>query len=1008
METKTARKMNIEGTTFLCSKNVYSEMLTRSKQMNDSALFGAVDNSSHHYFGIVKIDNALRTIKNNNQNICEVLTTYPKRVYFDIDAIGINPGDFTLDHVFEIMAKHFGIDPDHLTISGYSVEGKTSYHVVATNLYLFDADDLEKLKQCVKYIKSLGGNCDYFDDKVYTLNRQMKCLYQSKPGQNIALPLWPTTCVDERLFFISLYPHPKPMSYFNDVHIPTATRAALKVDTFNDAPVKPLELPASIGLLRDLTDPRKILDITPCDNNLSHGHRWKVALFAYFNGISKEEYIQWFKRSNPTDERLQKVKAFWKNPSLKNPSFSISVPSMLKYLSKWYPELASDNHATETFVRSFELELPHMCPVSYIKSTQFEGPTKAIVINIPMGGGKTTATLQYLDENPKKSFVWLAPRQTLVQNTSHRMNEEFKIRHVSHMDVGKDKSKLRKADRLIICNQSLHHLDEDQRFDIVVIDEIETVLLSWLDEDTHGTNMADNFERFCSIMRNARKIILLDAFTTTKTIKLLNNLGIQNNNIQVYYSNAKPTPKKVVMNNDFDEIFKKIVDAYMRGEKSFIFYPYKKGTEDSHFGIVEFDTKIKQAIKAIKLSKATTAEEKLAIHEAESEVKSVLYYAESSAKNNLGNVNEVWAEADYILTTSSITVGVNYEGLDYHNVFLLASGATNNPRDVIQSSMRIRKPISKDLNLYFFDLKTKDIKKYPKYFHEDDAIYQSLVIENLKEIQAGFTDAFYKFCELANYQFAGDIKTLMDKRRKKKFVNDLYVSGQLIEYSGVPTITESNLEEYEQKVYTRKASVVERLAVDKFYFDVQFRNLDEGDRAFIWNTNSRQFFKGIHFQIFDIVRKDNGNPSDFYDVNFNELKVSTETIQYIKKHYSITDVKKQDWTVIKVINDAIGFNGISSKKDKRNKHVAFTITERFKTLYDLHLTKIENDQNARVKFIEEEEKQTISTEAYHQALDKFFEGVTDDDFIEVESDIGPHIICRKELPSMNDYLRNVD
>lgn len=768
METKNTRTMNIGGSSFYCSNNVYSTLLERSKNSDNSALFGAVDKSSHHYFGIVKIDRVINTIKNNNVNICEVLATYPKRVYFDIDADGINPGSFTLDDVFNIMKNHFGISRDHLNISGYSVDGKTSYHVVANDLYLHDVDDMEKLKQCVKYVKSLGGLCSYIDDKVYTMNRQMKCLYQSKPGQNVALPMWPTTDIDERLFFISIFTHSKPTGYFSDVRIPTATRASMSVDTFDDAPVKPLELPSSIGLLRDLNDPRKILDITPCDNNMSHGHRWKVALFSYYNGITKEEFLEWFKRSNPSAERFKKVSAFWNSPNIKNEAYSISIPSMLKYLSKWYPELASDNHATETFIASFELNLPNIKSVKYIEPQFFDVENRAIVINIPMGGGKTTATLQYLDTNDKASFVWLAPRQTLVQNTSHRMNEEFKIRHVSHMDVGKDKSKLRKADRLIICNQSLHHLFEDQYFDIVVIDEIETVLLSWLDEDTHGENMKDNFKRFCGIMRNARKIILLDAFTTTKTIKLLNNLGIDNNNIQLYNSVSKPEPKKVVMNNDFDAILKKIVDAYVRGEKSFIFYPYKKGTEKSHYGIIQFDEKIKQAIKDIKLAKAITAEEKLAIYEAESEVKSVLYYAESTAKNNLGNVNEIWADADYILTTSSITVGVNYEGLDYHNVFILSSGATNNPRDVIQSSMRIRKPISKDLNLYFFDIKTKDIKKFPKYYHEDDSIYKSLVIENLKEIQAGFTDAFYKFCDLANYQFSSDIKTLMDKRRKKK------------------------------------------------------------------------------------------------------------------------------------------------------------------------------------------------------------------------------------------------
>jgi hypothetical protein len=334
-------------------------------------------------------------------------------------------------------------------------------------------------------------------------------------------------------------------------------------------------------------------------------------------------------KSNPSEQRINKVKKFWTSDAIKNQQYSISIPSMLKYLSQWYPELAADNQFTDLFVKSFNVEDETAIDVKWLESKHFECGRKVIVVNIPMGGGKTTATLKYLEENNKKSFVWLAPRQTLVSNTYTRMNGEFNIQCVSHLKVGSDKSKLRKANRLIICNQSLHHLEDETKYDIVVIDEIETVLLSWLEEDTHGKNMCENFKRFCNIIKNARKVILLDAFTTTKTFKLMYSLGYTKSDIQVYKGGNTPAHRTIFINQDLESIMKKIVDATMRGEKSFVFYPYKKGTQKTHYGIVQFDEKIKEAIKAVKLSKAKTTEEKLAIHEKKTYAKSILYYAES-------------------------------------------------------------------------------------------------------------------------------------------------------------------------------------------------------------------------------------------------------------------------------------------------------------------------------------------------------------------------------------------
>lgn len=981
---------------FFCGKSVYNDILEQSKQAPDLAMFGAVDKHSHHFFGLIKRAKIIDTLRANNFNLCEVLTTYPKRVYFDIDANLTNGETLDIPDVFHIIKKYFNIKDKHLTVAGYETEAKVSYHIVCKNLYIHNADELYKFKQIARYVKSLGGKCAYIDDTVYSLNRQMKCIFQSKPDKDVAMPLYP---VEHNLedFFISNFIPDKTPSYFDCVKIPTKSLASLDVDIKPEKVITPRELPLSIASNEDILNARKLLDITPSEQDSGHAHRWKVASFCYHNGLTEGDYMNWFYKSCPADDRIKKVKKFWTDPDLANPTYAVSLQGFVKYLAKWYPELTVDNHNTGHFLNSFELGVPTV-EIDRIEEEHFNSNDRVVIFNIGMGGGKTTTTLRYLKLNAKKSFVWLAPRQTLVLNTSYRMNNEYDIKHVSHMDVGSEKTRLTKAKRLLICNQSLHYLTDEQKFDIVVIDEIETVLLSWLDEETHGAKMGQNFRRFCHILRTARKIILLDAFTTTKTINLLKSLDVRLDDIVVFTSKYKPAEKTLTVNKDFDEILAKIVDAFFRGEKSYIFYPYKRGTEKTHYGIVEFDKKIKETIRKRKLDEAKTDAEKLKIYENEQIATSYLYYAESKEKNNLGDINAMWADADYILTTSSITVGVNYEGKDFHNVFLIVSGATNNPRDVIQSSMRIRYPQNININILFFDIKTKDIKKFPLYYQDNDEIYKALVVQNLREIQATFTDAFLKFCELTNYHFDGALTDLLKSRRKKKFVNDMFTSRQLIDYKKVAKAGDMKIEELERLIYSRCAGVVERLTVERYYFDAYFANLNENDREYIWNSNSRQFFKGITNEIFKLVLADN-NAETMHDVNMEKLAVSQATIDHIKKHYSITNTKKPTFLVVKVINDCLGFEAIASKKDKRNKHTSFELTDKYKYLDELLERKKINDEEAKQKAREVAFIEDCKEAEYKKKLDEYFATVKEEDYyfgLDVHGD--EVLMCRIPKP----------
>jgi hypothetical protein len=82
---------------------------------------------------------------------------------------------------------------------------------------------------------------------------------------------------------------------------------------------------------------------------------------------------------------------------------------------------------------------------------------------------------------------------------------------------------LKTQDKLIVVLNSLHYITNKQ-YDVLVIDEIETLLDKFLgDFLEHGNLQLKTriWQNFIQLFKSAKKIILLDAFITTKTLKLI-------------------------------------------------------------------------------------------------------------------------------------------------------------------------------------------------------------------------------------------------------------------------------------------------------------------------------------------------------------------------------------------------------------------------------------------------------------------------------------------------------
>ena len=116
--------------------------------------------------------NQIEKLIQSNRGLYEVLESYPKKLYFDVD-FEDPPDDFCQESFLNMLT----IDIQEyypnvqFSVSGSVTSSKASIHLVATNYIIKDEVQLEQCKQIAKAIWSKQISLDW---KVYTKNRQMK------------------------------------------------------------------------------------------------------------------------------------------------------------------------------------------------------------------------------------------------------------------------------------------------------------------------------------------------------------------------------------------------------------------------------------------------------------------------------------------------------------------------------------------------------------------------------------------------------------------------------------------------------------------------------------------------------------------------------------------------------------------------------------------------------------------------------------------------------------------
>tara|TARA_R110002126_G_scaffold226568_1_gene371247 strand:- start:624 stop:3491 length:2868 start_codon:yes stop_codon:yes gene_type:complete len=761
----------------------------------------------------------------NNKGIYEVITKYPHKLYFDIDKTG-DVKDSFLNDVKDIINKYF---PNaELAISGSITPEKVSYHIIVNNYTIHNQEEREYVKQIIKHISENVESS--FDWKVYTKNRNMKCINQSKRDGRVQEII---ENEDYRKHLITCFindyclPFPPINQEIEQTIMIAKSKAVYDIGTL---PKLNLIEPNDFDFFT--AEPIQKLPMFPISKDFDHNYTHLVGRYCYYNNISLEHFLSWIsKKHNPLTEEIKKKWAYHFSVMDKFPK--PSEAKIMAVLSYYYPNMKKDK-SYKAFANTFALPENKISYIETITQDNYNSNNKYSIFNVGMGGGKTFQTIEYLKNETENGFIWLCPNKALANNTLNRLQDN-KIETAYYLDFNakqKTDGILNDSKNLIIVLNSLHYISI-KNYSVIVIDEIETLIDKFLGDFMKMKKQI--WETFKRIILKAKKVIFLDAFITTKTLNFIKNLeGEINTPMVIYQRLNEPSTRTVEIMKNQSIMLNDIITNIKNNKKCFIFYPYKNGSKNGNIISME-------ALSTL-IQKETG--------------KNGLYYnadVDDKVKGGLKDVNKSWKEFDFIITNNIITCGVNYERKDFDYAYLFVA-SHNSPRDIIQVSYRARFLSSENIKVCYMG-----IMNQPNTFQIDTyeigcPIYKALIDSILLEKHSPLKKTLQLFCNKAHYKFEINEKVL--SADLKKYISNLVSNCEVgFSYSMIDDIDFRYAELIQQNIFSQTATMIQKIMLQKYFFQLTFKqsaqdvkfHTDFNDKeitviAYAWNENLSGFF----------------------------------------------------------------------------------------------------------------------------------------------------------------------
>ena len=189
-------------------------------------------------------------------------------------------------------------------------------------------------------------------------------------------------------------------------------------------------------------------------------------------------------------------------------------------------------------------------------------------VKIPYGTGKTQTIKSLITTYDPKRILWLSYRKTLTNNVigGEKFGEEYNFKNYMHGDLSADRLMIQLESTLKLYSQ-MDFIDEETSiypsYDLVIIDEIESILKHFDSDKTFHGKSKETFEFIQNVIINSPKLMVLDGDVGIRTYDYIKSFGQCVNIV----NDIKINQKDFKVTQDEAYFKEKIIKNLTNGEK---------------------------------------------------------------------------------------------------------------------------------------------------------------------------------------------------------------------------------------------------------------------------------------------------------------------------------------------------------------------------------------------------------------------------------------------------------
>ena len=772
--------------------------------------------------------------RRDDSHMYEVLALH-SGVYFylDIDSYEEVRLDDILSSVRILCQRYFDTNPT-FQIATACDGTKHSYHIVSSLAF-------ETISDTGSFAYLLHGMHKEVDMNVYKQHQNWRMLYQSKAGDP-SRPFLPygESSPEMKDHMIGLYENESFKYRFTGVERPMTSERCDGIDI-----IEYLDLTLQCDIPEYIHGSMTPLEyVLSCIPNSGNGQPWIVWLYIGFalRNIHADVSL-WIDWSNTwaNGDQTKQCLDIWKHMVPRDDGFNLGT--LIKCANQYAPRRVHETLCVG------ELDLLHgvyqkdcVYTETYVRPYVLPDDVKCLLERSQMGTGKTYQLFEYIKRHAPARIIHLSARQDYTTS----IHGDYKSKGIPMKHYLKDGTD--DTSRIIIQMESLWKCQGAEAYDLVVLDEIESLLKQW-SSHTMNKKVATNAAAFASVIKKAGVILGMDAFLSQKSIDCMHQLGVP---AYVRWNTFHPQSRVAIDCQSKGGLLGTLISCLGKGKKCVLF------TASQQFGS-DVTTTIKEAFPML----------------------SVRYYhsaVDDIVRDELTSVQDAWKSLDLLVYSPCITVGVNFDLPHFDSLFLYGSCMSTNIRDCFQSSMRARHIRT---NECYYALHTKSPGDVPtsreeivEHIENSAPFYNStqacpiwllnVHIHNIREDnfhRMHYRDTWDYFLRLCGYTIVDSVVS---------DAHDVCKESPVL-YSDIPDVPHEYVKEVEHAVTHRNATSCVKKMFSKFVFDSYTCVVeDDLEKAIIFdrkwkNKAARKKMKNVSDELFSspqhVAQKEMNNAS---------------------------------------------------------------------------------------------------------------------------------------------------